>query len=392
MRYSLVELLRTPITGQPLHLEVFATRTCKNAEGWARCRHYCSRLNCPPFSQDSCRICGQEEVIEGRLISEDGREQYPIIEGIPRLLPQEYMGEIWKRYPLWLKRYGTACHSVQSRFSNGDIKVQRQTAQKFSREWQTFDKMLHDFDGVFRQYFDLVDLDLLGDKTVLDAGCGMGRWAFHIAPKTNRVIAFDLSFAVEPAYSNCYGQGNVQVIQADIFHLPLQSRCVDFIYSLGVLHHLTDPYGGFLSLRRLLSRGGKLLTYVYYNLENRPTYFRTMKKAVDLLRQFTAHSPASLSYPIAFVVAFWIYLPLIWFGGLLRGMGLTNVDHKIPLYQTYKGKSLHLILNDAVDRLTAPIEKRYSREEIARWFSGAGFCNVRFSNSPPYWKSYGKQC
>jgi SAM-dependent methyltransferase len=270
--------------------------------------------------------------------------------------------------------------------------MQQYTAAQFGREWQTFDRLLQDFSQVFLEYFDLVNLDSLGKKTVLDAGCGMGRWAFHLAPKTHRIVAFDLSFSVEPAYKNCYEKGNVEVIQADIFHPPLNSRSFDFIYCLGVLHHLPDPFAGFLSLKELLSDSGELLVYVYYNLENKPFYFRGLKRAVDLMRHLTTRAPASVSYPAALAVATGIYLPLVWYGHLLSKMGLQEADRKIPLYQTYKRKSFRLIYNDSVDRLTAPIENRYSKAEIVDWFSRAGFCKVEFSESSPYWKACGQLC
>jgi len=390
MRCGLIELLRTPVTGQALRLEVFKKGKRNLSKGWAHCAYFCSRMNRIISGDEPCDICGQEEVIDGCLISEDGLEQYPVIEGIPRLLPQEYMIEMWDKYPQWLDKYGTAYHSVESHFSPSNTRIQRRTAEQFGREWQTFDKLLKDFNRVFQEYFDLVDLKGFSRKTVLDAGCGMGRWAFHIAARTKRVVAFDLSFAVEPAYRNCYAQGNVEVIQADIFHLPLRSVSFDFIYSLGVLHHLPDPFKGFASLKRLLVENGELLIYVYYDLENRAPYFRSLKRAVDLLRQFTARAPAFCSYPIAFVVAGAVYLPLVWFGDLLQSMGLRDVDQRVPLYQTYSGKSFRLILNDAVDRLTAPVENRYSRDEIGRWFSEAGFRNVKYSDSAPYWKTIGQ--
>ncbi len=390
MRRSLVELLRTPITGQALHLEVFATRERNFVDGWANCSHYCSLLNRIPSGREPCQICGLEEVIDGRLVSEDGNEQYPVIHGIPRLLPQQYMVQVWQRYPQWLQRHGTVCHSALSPYTDKKIEIQQRTAKKFGQEWQTFDKLLRDFNEVFHRYFDLVDLRSLDGKSVLDAGCGMGRWAFHLAPNAKRVVALDLSFAVEPAYKNCYEQGNVEVIHADIFHLPLRSLSFDLIYCLGVLHHLPDPLAGILSLKKLISNGGQLLTYMYYNLENRPTYFKAVKKAVDLLRNFTTRAPASCSYAVAFALAVGIYLPLVWYGGVLSSMGLRDVGRKIPLYQTYSGKSFRLIYNDAVDRVTAPIENRYSKAEIAGLFSKAGFRGVKFSRTSPYWKACGQ--
>jgi len=73
-------------------------------------------------------------------------------------------------------------------------------------------------------------------------------------------------------------------------------------------------------------------------------------------------------------------------------MGLGHVRRKVALYETYRGKSFRMILNDAVDRLTAPIENRYSKGEIADWFEKAGFWNVQFSDSASYWKACGQLC
>ena len=53
---------------------------------------------------------------------------------------------------------------------------------------------------------------------------------------------------------------------------------------------------------------GELFIYAYYNLENRPLDFRWLKRAVDLLRHFTTHAPASFSYPGAFALAIGILL------------------------------------------------------------------------------------
>jgi hypothetical protein len=110
------------------------------------------------------------------------------------------------------------------------------------------------------------------------------------------------------------------------------------------------------------------------------------------MRHLTTRAPASVSYPAALAVATGIYLPLVWYGHLLSKMGLQEADRKIPLYQTYKRKSFRLIYNDSVDRLTAPIENRYSKAEIVDWFSRAGFCKVEFSESSPYWKACGQLC
>jgi SAM-dependent methyltransferase len=390
MRHSVVEILRTPASGQALRLEIFRKIKREPSHGWINCREHCAYLNRIPSGGEPCDFCVQEEIIDGRLISEDGEEEYPVIDGIPRLLPSQYMVKILKRHSEWFEKYGRLQHHGEITISRKSIEIQQRTSERFGKEWETFDRLIDDFEEVFEQYFDLVDLDGLSGKTVMDAGCGMGRWAFYMAPKVRRIVAFDLSSSVEMAYRNCFDRGNVEIIQADVYHLPFLNESFDFIYCLGVLHHLPEPFMGFLSLKKLLAKNGKILLYLYYNLENRPLYFRVLKNIVNLVRMITTRIPIPFSYSFSFAVAVGIYLPVILLGNLLNAIGLEKVSTKLPLYQFYKSKSFRLILNDAIDRFTAPVENRYSKNDIIKWFKDAGFSDWKFSESPPYWKTIGK--
>src|SRR4029078_507288 len=51
-------------------------------------------------------------------------------------------------------------------------------------------------------------------------------------------------------------------IQADIYHLPL-ARKFDYAFSVGVLHHLPDPRGGFLALASKVKPGGHISAWIY---------------------------------------------------------------------------------------------------------------------------------
>ncbi|NTW18335.1 MAG: class I SAM-dependent methyltransferase, partial [Nostocales cyanobacterium W4_Combined_metabat2_030] len=62
------------------------------------------------------------------------------------------------------------------------------------------------------------------------------------------VLAVDASMAVEAAKQNSKLFDNIHVIQADLHHLPFrqkQQAQIDFIFCIGVLHHLDVPKVGF---------------------------------------------------------------------------------------------------------------------------------------------------
>ena len=127
-----------------------------------------------------------------------------------------------------------------------------------------------------------VEEDFFKDKVVLEGGCGKGRHTLLAARWGARdVVSVDLSDAVESAFAATSGSENMHIVQADLFHLPL-NRAFDYAFSIGVLHHLPDPYAGFKSLASKIKllplsaywcnhsprRGFSIVTH----LSNRPSF------------------------------------------------------------------------------------------------------------------------
>jgi hypothetical protein len=75
-----------------------------------------------------------------------------------------------------------------------------------------------------------------------------------------------------------------------------------------------------------------------------------------------------------------IYRPFVVVGSLVRVVGW---ETRVPLYETYAGKSLQRITQDAYDRFFTRIEQRFSRREISSLHDT--FSRVSISSGPPYW-------
>lgn len=142
-------------------------------------------------------------------------------------------------------------------------------SESFGFQWNHFARtQLDSATGTSRSRDDFIlktgwSLADLQGKQVLDAGCGMGRFAEVCAAAGARIHAVDLSTAVEVASRNLAHRPNVRTYQADIMNLPFPDESFDFIYSIGVLHHTPHTKSAFLTLPPLLKPGGVISIWVY---------------------------------------------------------------------------------------------------------------------------------
>jgi hypothetical protein len=90
-----------------------------------------------------------------------------------------------------------------------------------------------------------------------------------------------------------------------------------------------------------------------------------------------------LSWCIAAVV----YWPLARLAQVFERLGFPRVAHQVPLSH-YRNYSFKFMAGDAFDRFATPIEKRYSRAQIAAWLGRYGR-DAHFSEHTPFWVSLG---
>ena len=137
------------------------------------------------------------------------------------------------------------------------------TAANFGWQWQHFTQADERYEEQFLNWIAPVKPEFFKDKVVLEGGCWKGRHTQLAARWGARdVIGVDLSDAVETAFASTRELSNVHIIQADIYHVPVASQ-MDYAFSVGVLHHLPDPRGGFKSLVSKVKSGGHMSAWIY---------------------------------------------------------------------------------------------------------------------------------
>jgi hypothetical protein len=96
--------------------------------------------------------------------------------------------------------------------------------------------------------------------------------------------------------------------------------------------------------------------------------------------------PHPLRLVISQTIAAVIYWPLARGARLLSRLGLSA--RSVPLAY-YADKSFYVMRTDAYDRFCTRLEQRFTRLEIERMLTRAGFANVQFSNREPFWCAVG---
>ena len=305
------------------------------------------------------------ELVEAGL--KVGERVYPVLDGVVILLDEE-------QYPDSVRRHlGAASSGTAAGAFAPDIQA------TFGAEWQEFSEILPEHEREFAEYFDLVALDSLRGGRVCDLGCGSGRWSHFLRGRCRERILVDFSDAVFVARRNLAGDEDALFFMADLTRLPFRDGFADFVFCLGVLHHLPTP--ALEAVRGLARCAPRLLVYLYYALDNRPPHYRLLLSGATAVRRLTARIRGERARQlIAWAGAVGVYRPLVAIGSLLERGGRGSA---VPLFETYRGKSLRRIRQDVYDRFFTRIEQRVDRAEIEALTDT--FAEVRVSPGPPYW-------
>lgn len=269
--------------------------------------------------------------------------------------------------------------------------IDLKTVDGFGYEWSTFDQSTisdAELNEIFSLYFAIFDWSKITNQSVgFDMGCGSGRWARLVAPRSGCLHLVDASKdALETAKNNLKDEKNCVFHLASVDNLPFEDESMDFGYSLGVLHHIPDTQAALKSCVDKLKPGAPFLVYFYYAFDNRPKWFQLLWKISDYGRRFISQMPNTVKYIITQMIAALIYWPLARMAKGLEKMGF-NVD-VIPL-SAYRHNTFYTMRTDAFDRFATRLEQRFTRDEIQKMMIKSGLEGIIFSEQTPFWCSMG---
>ena len=279
------------------------------------------------------------DVVEGELRCGSCGVTYPIARGVPRLLPP-----------------ALAVEAIA-------------TAERFGYEWTRFAEIRPEYESQMLGWTAPIGPEAFVGRRVLDAGCGKGRHLRLAAAFGARdVIGVDLGPAVDAAARNTADLDNVHVIQGDLTRPPLAPESMDMIYSIGVLHHLSQPEAGFRALAPLLRPGGRFVAWFYAREGN-----GWVLALVDPVRRITSRLPLPLVSALAWLITMplWLALRLLYAPARTRPRLARILPYGSYLKDLvpFPFREVHSI---AFDQLLAPVAHYMPRAHVERCFAEGG--------------------
>lgn len=104
------------------------------------------------------------------------------------------------------------------------------------------------------------------NSRVLEVGCGTGQLSNFLGIGCRSVIGTDLcgnSLKLAETFRRSQGLSRVRFMQMNLFRPAFKAEQFDVVLCNGVLHHTSDPYGGFKSISRLVKPGGYIVIGLY---------------------------------------------------------------------------------------------------------------------------------
>ncbi len=305
-------------------------------------------LRCPKTQSTLTLVKGQADgrgmVIEGVLESTDGT-RYSIVRGIPRFVEAEHyshsFGVEWNRWP---------------RLQFEDQNVGRPMAGHTTRMWEA---ITWASDG-----------DVRG-KTIVEFGCGPGRFLDVVRRKGGKAVGVDLSLAVEAARRNFRDDPDVLVVQGDILNPPFADQSFDGGYTIGVLHHTPNPEDGLRNLTRLLRTGAWAACCVYPKDEFYDyASVRRWRSITRILRPYLGYG---LPLAYSMTAAYALTEPMLAIRKICRPLGDWVMQKWLPVLAIPDRRWRVLDLFDAI---TPEHASTHAAEEVAEWMQNAGLSDV----------------
>jgi SAM-dependent methyltransferase len=249
----------------------------------------------------------------------------------------------------------------------GDDSVQSRVIEEFGEQWTRYtdNEGYYGSPELLRDLLaPLVDPAELAGRVIADVGSGTGRIINMLATAQPAKL-----IAIEPSAAMQALRKNTAHLSIPIEYLPVAGDAwvhpgLDYVTSIGVLHHIPDPGPTVRNMHANLKPGGKAIVWLY-GREGNEMYLRL----VGPIRKVTPRLPHAALAAIVWL----LYVPLCLYVLLCRVLPLPMRAYMRNHIGRLDGKARRLTIYDQLNPTWA---KYYRREEAESLLRDAGFRDV----------------
>jgi SAM-dependent methyltransferase len=244
-------------------------------------------------------------------------------------------------------------------------RLANQTIEDFGRQWTAYRDSAGYYGSVeiFRDMFGpLLSPEDVAGRRVMEIGSGSGRIAsILLAAGAAHVVAVEPSAAFDVLRDNLQAHaGRVTLLRLTGDAVP-PTGDLDYIFSIGVLHHIPDPEPVVRAAYGALRPGGRLGVWLY-GREGNGAYLGVLTP----LRAITRRLPHRLLAALVSVID----VPLVAYVGLCRLLPLPLAGYMREVVRRLHPSKRRLTI---YDQLNPAYAKYYTREEAHSLLARAGF-------------------
>jgi SAM-dependent methyltransferase len=241
------------------------------------------------------------------------------------------------------------------------------TIKDFGEQWLRY-RDNEGFYGSIELFSDIISPFLKADAIkgckVAEIGSGTGRIVnMLLEAGAEHVVAIEPSDSFEVLYHNILEPERVTCLKIRGNQLPAYGD-LDYVFAIGVLHHIPDPEPVVEAAFRALRPGGGFLVWLY-GKEGNALYLSILNP----LRIITKHLP---HYILATLVAM-IYWPTTLYIKLCHKLPLPLGGYMLSVFEKFSASKRKLAI---YDQLNPSYAKYYTRSEVKELLEGKGFTNV----------------
>jgi SAM-dependent methyltransferase len=233
--------------------------------------------------------------------------------------------------------------------------------ERFGYSWDRYSELLPEHEAQFLRWTALEKEFWRGVRFV-DGGCGIGRnayWPMTYGAEGGLAVDVD-DRTLNRARSNLERYPNLEVRKQSIYEIE-EENTFDIAFSIGVVHHLSDPDAAVARLVRAAKPGGQVLLWLYGRENN--------GWIVHFFNPLRSRLFSRLPLPLVHILS-WPLTALLW---LAVRLGFQPTEY-YRLIRTFSFPHLRAIV---FDHMIPGIARYFPRAEAEALLARAGLTDIR---------------